>query len=127
MAAPEIDWFGHAIRRVSAIMLVLSLAGTLGAFAWRGWQWGTGFALGAVISWLNFRWLKLLTDALGGGRRPLRGSAVVLAFRYLLLGGGAYVILRFTSISLPGVLTGLFVAAAAVVGEILLELIYGRT
>jgi hypothetical protein len=79
-----------------------------------------------VISWLNFRWLRLLAGALGSRKRLARGRAIVLGSRYLLLGGGAYVILRFSSISLPGVLTGLFVSAAAVIAEILFELVYGQ-
>ena len=97
---------------------------TLSLF-WRGWAWGAGFALGSLISWLNFRWLKTLTEALGGAKRLHRASAVFLAFRYILLGGGAYVILRASPISLPGTLAGLFVSTAAVIGEILFELVYG--
>ena len=46
--------------------------------------------------------------------------------RYVLLGGGAYVILKYSAISLPAALAGLFVSVAAVIVEILFELAYAR-
>ncbi len=51
--------FGSAtLRRVEWLTLTL---GGLGA-AWAAWRWGwrggLGLALGAVLSWINFRWLK---------------------------------------------------------------------
>ena len=128
MTAPDEDWFRQAAERMVRLMAFLAAAGTLSAFLFRGWAWAAGFAAGAAISWLNFSWLKRLTEALGGagGKRLRRASAVFLGSRYLLLGGLAYVILRFSSISLPAVLTGLFVSVAAVIVEILFELTYGR-
>jgi len=45
----------------------------------------------------------------------------------LLLGLGAYAILKFSEISLTAALVGLFVSTAAVILEILIELIYART
>jgi hypothetical protein len=51
---------------------------------------------------------------------------VLLGLRYVLLGAGAYVILKYTAISLPAALAGLFVPVAAVLIEILIELAYAR-
>jgi hypothetical protein len=126
MMAPDDARLERAVRRMVRLMAVLALAGMLAAFWWRGWKWGAGFAFGALISWLNFRWLKQLTDALGG-KRLRRASAIFLALRYLVLGGAAYVILRYSSISFPALLTGLFVSIAAVILEVLFELVYERT
>jgi hypothetical protein len=85
---------------------------------------GAGFALGGAISWLNFRWLKYVVDGLSGKR--VRPRLVVLAgFRYLLLGGAAYVILSYSSISLGATLAGLFVSVTAVIVEIFFEVVYG--
>jgi hypothetical protein len=53
--------------------------------------------------------------------------AVILGLRYLLLGLGAYAILKFSEISLMAALVGLFVSTGAVILEILIELIYART
>ena len=118
------DWFGAAVHRVVRLTAALGVAGTLAALFWRGWNWGAGFAVGAAISGLNFYWLKRLAESLGGTRVRRRG-AVFLASRYLLLGLIAYVILRYSSISLPAALAGLFVSVAAVIVEILFELVYG--
>ena len=51
---------------------------------------------------------------------------VLYHLRYLLLGCGAYVILRYSSISMAAALAGSFVSAAAVIVEILFELTYAR-
>jgi hypothetical protein len=118
-------FFERALRRISRSILVLALAGTAALFLWGGWRWGTGFAAGAAASWLNFRWLKQLVDALGG-RRPRARLVFFLAARYLLLGAGAYAILRYSEISLSAALAGLFVPVAAVLFEILFELVYAR-
>ncbi|HEV3332681.1 MAG TPA: ATP synthase subunit I [Bryobacteraceae bacterium] len=123
MAIPD-DWFGQTVTRLVRLMVVMSAVGTVAAFVWRGWKWGAGFAVGSAISGLNFYWLKRLTQSLGSAR-VRRRSAVFLGSRYIVLGLIAYVILRYSSISLPAALAGLFVSTAAVIVEILFELVYG--
>lgn len=119
--------FDRALQRISKAMFAIGAGGAIAAAAWRGWAWGAGFAVGALASWMNFRWLKQIVDALSG-KRPTRARVAVLAgLRYLLLGGGAYVILHYSRISLHAFLTGLFVAAGAVIVEILFQLVYART
>jgi hypothetical protein len=109
-------------------MLAIAAAGTLAAMAWRGWRVGAGFALGSALSWINFRWLKHAVDSLSGKRAqrsPRPRLAVLAGFRYLLLGGVAYVILSYSSISLGATLAGLFVSITAVIVEIFFEVVYG--
>jgi hypothetical protein len=113
------------VARILRFMLVLAAAGTLAGFALLGWEWGAGFLLGALASYLNFRWLKQVVDALGGAR-PKARLAVFLGLRYLLLAGAAYVIVSYSTLSLPAALTGLFVCVAAVIMEIVFELVYAR-
>ena len=125
MALPDQLDFESASARIARFMAVIAAAGTLGALAAWGWKWAAGFLAGALLSGFNFRWLARLIESLAGGRRA-RGSSVFLAFRFLLLGAGAYAILRFTSISLPAVLAGLFVFTAAVFVEVIFELVYAR-
>lgn len=115
-----------AVARITKVMFAFAAAGVVAALLWRGLAWGAGFALGSLVSWLNFRWLKQLVYTLGSDRaRPRR--AVKLGFRYLLLGGGAYVILKYSLVSQPAALAGLFVSVAAVIVEILFELVYAGT
>jgi hypothetical protein len=78
-----------------------------------------------VISALNFYWLHQTVLALSG-KRILRRAAVGAALRYVLLGGGAYVILRFSKIDRLATLAGVFIAVAAVIVEIVIELVYAR-
>jgi len=121
------QYFERALGRIGIAMLVLGVGGEIVAAAWGGWRWGAGFALGAVASWLNFRWLKQIVYSLGAKGRGRKRTAVLAGLRYLLLGGAAYVTLRFSRISLPAALAGLFIAAGAVIFEILLELLNARS
>ena len=116
-----------AIRRMDRIGWVLAAAGTAVTFAGRGVSSGCGFLCGALISLLNFRWWKTVVGRLGDpGRGPgLRGSAAILGLRYLLIGGAIYVIVKYLEVNLTAILAGLFVSVAAVVIELLYELIYG--
>ena len=123
------EYLRASIARMVRFMAIMSAAGMVALFAWRGWRWGLGFGLGAAISWLNFRWLKKLVDSLheaAAGKKPNQRAAVILGLRFLLLGGAGYAILRYSEISLTAALVGLFVSAAAAIVEILYQLInYG--
>ncbi|MEO8597897.1 MAG: ATP synthase subunit I [Candidatus Solibacter sp.] len=118
-------WLAAAVARIWKITWTLGAAGALLLLALRGWTWSAGWVLGTSVSALNFRWLKQLTEALGSEAAKPR-KAVFLGLRYLFLGGGAYVILKYSAISLPAALSGLFVSVAAVILEILFELAYAR-
>jgi hypothetical protein len=117
--------FERAAWRIGRIMMVIGSLGACVALVARGWQWGAGFLLGAAISGLNFHWLYKLVAGLGSGRPP-RHRSVVLGFRYLILGIGAYVILRLSRISLMAVMLGVFVLTAAIFVEVVFEIVYAR-
>jgi len=123
---PEQALFDSALRRITRASVALAAAGCLILLPLRGWTWALAYLVGGAASYLNFRWLKRLVEALGAAarRRPSPRFAIFLGLRYLLLAAGAYVIVNFTSLSLPAALIGLFVPVAAVILEILFELIY---
>ena len=123
--APDPLSFEGAAARIGRIMVAVAVQGTCGALALGGWKTAAGFLLGASISGLNYHWLHKLVAGLGDGGHP-RYRSVVLGFRYLILGGGAYVILRLSPISLTACLVGLFVLTAAVFVEVIFELVYAR-
>jgi hypothetical protein len=112
-------------RRIGLSMAVIGVLGTCVALLARGWAWGAGFLLGTAISGLNFRWLYKLVAGLGSGDMP-RHRGLVLGFRYVILGAGAYVIVRLSKISLMAVLAGVFVLTAAVFVEVVFEIVYAR-
>ena len=125
---PDEEFYERVTSRIFKVALVIAGGGTIAALALRGWRTGAGFALGAAISWINFRWLKHAVDSLSGKRAqraPRPQLAVLAAFRYLILGGAAYAILRYSSISLRATLAGLFVSATALIVEVFFEVVYG--
>lgn len=87
-----------------------------------------GAAVGAVISWQNFRWLAHVVNALGeritSGQSQERGSVLVFRFvsRILLIALGAYVIFRYSLSGLYGFLAGLCVPVPAMLCEAAYEL-----
>jgi ATP synthase I chain len=117
----------RALVRISRLIAIVAAGGALCTFVGWGWQGGTAFALGAAAGYANFRWIKGAVDALGDATRKERKRwwvAVIFGLRYGILGAGAYVILKYSSLSIAAALTGLFVPVAAVVLEILYELVY---
>jgi hypothetical protein len=123
---PDDRFYDRALERIGRGIAVFAAVGTLAALAWRGWPGAMGFALGAAVSWINYRWIRRAVGSLGS-MRPARTRVAVLAgLRYLILGAGAYVILRFFKISVPAALAGLFVPAAAVIVEMVFQLVYAR-
>jgi hypothetical protein len=122
----------RALARIQGLTLAFGLTGAGAGTAAFGWQWGVGFLLGAMASWANFHWLKRLVMALSQasaapGKSPRKRVAVIFGLRYLLLAAGAYAIVNYSEFSLAAALAGLFVAVAAVVIEIVFELIYAGT
>ena len=117
----------RAQERIAKAMFAISAGGILLAWALRGWTWGAGFAVGAAASWLNYRALQQVVNGIGRKRPTRQRIAVLAGLRYLLLGGGAYVILRYSPVSVGAALAGLFVAVAAVMVEMLIQLVYARS
>jgi hypothetical protein len=120
----------RAVGRIVRITLGMIVIGAAIWWAVAGWRGGSGFLLGGLISYFNFRWLKRTVDSLGqapGAKPPRASVAVFLGLRYLLLGLGGYAIVKYSEISLTAALVGLFVPTGAVILEILIELIYAGT
>ena len=60
----EADLLAGTERRIGWAMWALGALGTMVCWLWRGWGWGAGFAIGAILSALNFRWMKTAAHAL---------------------------------------------------------------
>jgi hypothetical protein len=113
------DIFDRTVARMMQTMLLVAAIGSVVAL-WRGWTYCMGFALGAAISWVNFRWLKGFVAGLGAGAKPT-GFMLFFVLRYLLLAGAAYVILKYSKLSLPAMFAGLFVALAAAIIQVFIQ------
>jgi len=63
--APEkLVTYQRASERIGHFMQAIAVLGTAVAFVEGGWKWAAGFLLGALISGVNFRWLRRLVDSL---------------------------------------------------------------
>jgi ATP synthase I chain len=125
MTTPEPLSFEGAAARIGKILQAIAVIGTVGALVLGGWKMGLGFLAGAVLSGLNFHWLHKLVRGMGTDA-PSRSRTVILGFRYLILGIGAYVIVRLFRINPRAVLAGLFALTAAVFVEVIVEIVYAR-
>ena len=118
------DFYQQALRRVRFLALAVGVAGTVAILVAYGLRTATGFMLGSALSILNFRGLSMLVNAIGGTAKPGPLAAVLITLRYLLIGFAIYVIVRFLGVTPAAVVWGLLAAFAAVILEILYELIF---
>jgi hypothetical protein len=119
-----VDFYEQALRRVRFLALVVALTGTAAILIAYGLRTAVGFMLGAALSILNFRGLSMLVNVIGGAAKPGALAAVLIALRYLLIGCAIYVIVRFLGVTPAAVVWGLLAAFAALILEILYELIF---
>ena len=109
-------------------MLAIGILSLILLWAGFGRAVALGFLLGAVISGLNFYWLKQVVSILADGitKNLRRGSptGVILRFlaRYTLIAVIAYAIFSSPTINIYGFFAGLFLPVAAMFGEAFFEL-----
>lgn len=126
--------YAAAERRIEYLTLAIGAVAALCAIVLWGRSAGAGLAIGTLLSWLNFRWMRrdvgVLTrlsvaqESLEKPRVP-RGTYVKMIGRYALLIAAAYVILRGFGSMAAGFLCGLFAVVTAVLVEAIGLLIRG--
>jgi hypothetical protein len=118
-------FYDSALRRLDRFVYIIAIVAVLILGILEGWRGALGCALGAALSALNLRLWKALATSIGGSsKRPRTASAVLLGSRYLLLGAALFAIIKYFGVSLRAVLAGLLVSVAAVIVEIVYELIF---
>lgn len=127
-------FYAAAGRRIEYFAVGLGAAATVVSAPVWGGRAAVGVGAGALLSWLNFRWLKqgvaalvTVSTAQAGAEKVRVPKRVYLKFlgRYASLIVVAYVILRVSSVPAVAVLSGLFAVVAAVLMELLYELSRG--
>jgi len=118
-------------RRIAWLTLVFgSAASAAAAFAGRQ-LWAAGLLIGAVLAWLNFRWLRRGLDALvaasaaqAGGEKPRvpLGAYFAAVFRYGLIALVVYVIFKVLKVPLASMVVGMCALAAAAIAASVYEL-----
>ncbi len=120
---PADDFYARTIERVQRIMIVISVAALVTAQIYFGWRVSLGVALGSIISYVNFHWLKTgvagLADLAANSATPTSSRGTVMRFlvRYFLMAVLGFVILTVSRESLYGFFAGLLVTVAALLCE----------
>jgi ATP synthase I chain len=127
-AADDPALYTAAERRIEWLTISIGTAGAaFAAIFWRPLA-GAGVAIGTLLAWINFRWMKQavsglthLSAAQHDLEKPRLPKSTYVKFigRYALLIVVAYVILRGLRSMAAGLLAGLFSAVAAVLIEAL--------
>jgi len=121
------DFYGRVERRIS--WLTPSVGLIAAAIVWRvaSWRAGTGVAIGVLLIWLHYFWLRKATRAIV--RAAIEPSDVprndsawlifLLFVGYALLALFAYVIVTYFALPVSSVLSGLLaLGAAAMAGSV---------
>lgn len=119
--------YARAERRIEWLTVAFGVVGGLVLVVVASWRAGAGFAVGALLGFLNFRWIKEMATALveAGRRRISRWTYAKLFLRYGLLGVVLYAIFTRSFLPWQAILGGLFVLVAAVLVELTGELVSG--
>jgi hypothetical protein len=114
-------FYDRATRRLDRGALVLAGIAVVGMAALQGWRGALGAAAGAGFSLLSLRRWKQIAGTLGSqSKARLR---IRLLAGYAVIGASLFVIIRYFGVSPASVIAGLFVSTAAVVVEIVYELL----
>jgi hypothetical protein len=118
-------------RRVAWLTLAFGLAACVAAALAGSRVWAAGLLIGAVLAWLNFRWLRRGLDALvaastaqAGVERPRvpLGAYFGAVFRYGLIALSVYVIFKLLRVPLASMVVGMCALAAAAIAASVYEL-----
>jgi ATP synthase I chain len=115
-------------KRISWLTLAFGAAAVLLAVFSGQRAWAGGLAVGAVLGWLNFRWLGRGLDVLVAASKAQQGrekpvvpwwNYPLAVLRYALIGLTVYVIFIYRHIPLASMIVGLCaLAAAAIVASV---------
>jgi hypothetical protein len=119
-----------AVSRLPKWLLMLAAAGAIGAVRYYDVRIAGAFLLGAAAAWINLRLIEQAVDRIGrlagsgdaSAVKPRR-RAVWMLVQFLGAALGAFVILRYSGISIIAVFCGFLVCPAAVIVEIVYELV----
>jgi small-conductance mechanosensitive channel len=119
-------------RRIAWLTLAFGVAASGTAAVAGSRVWAGGLLIGAVLAWMNFRWLRRGLDALVAAsaaqagvekpRVPL-GAYFGAVFRYGLIALVVYVIFEFLKVPLASMVVGMCALAAAAIAASVYELV----
>lgn len=120
------DFYSAAERRIGLLTLVLGLAAAAVVAVVLSLSAGVGVAVGALLAWVNYIWLKQATHALtrvataqAAASKPKVSPWVYVRFfgRYALIGVVLYVMVTQFAIPVASLLGGLLALGGAAMTE----------
>ena len=126
-SSPADVFFAGALQRIRKYMIAASAVGLVVCLVFFRWSVAAGFLAGAIVSYVNHRWLEDAIDALGErittGDSKERGGGIIVraALRYAFIAMGAYVIFNVSRAGLYGFLGGVCLPIVAVACEVAVE------
>ena len=127
----KVDAASRTERRIAWLTLVFGSAASAAAGVAGQRLWAVGLLIGAVLAWLNFRWLRRGLDALvaasaaqAGAEKPRvpLGAYFAAVFRYGLIALVVYVIFKILKVPLASMVVGMCALAAAAIAASVYEL-----
>jgi hypothetical protein len=122
MPESDSDFHERALRRIHWFIFAVGILGTTASASFRGIRTGLAFLIGAVASYLSFWGWQQVASAITPGAK--KRSSAFFVFRILAFIGLAWVIIEFLGLNVAAAVAGLLVSAAAILLEIIFELIY---
>jgi hypothetical protein len=122
-------------RRIAWLTLAFGVAASAAAAFVGSRPWAGGLLIGAVLAWLNFRWLRRGLDSLvaastaqAGAEKPRvpLGAYFAAVFRYGLIALVVYVIFKFLRVPLASMVVGMCALAAAAIAASVYELFQAK-
>ena len=132
-AAIDSTRYVRSESRISLLTLMLGVLAGVPVGYFRGWRWGLGIFIGAILAWVNFRWLKQGVDALASSateQSDQRKARVPILtyfkamFRYGLIALCVYVIFKYLNVPILSMIFGLCALGAATIAVSVHELMH---
>jgi hypothetical protein len=120
-------------RRIAWLTLAFGAVASVAAVLLHDMNWAIGLAIGAVLAWLNFRWMQrgvnamvAAAEAQAGVETPSvpSGGQGTAMFRYILMGLSIYVIFKLLKIPLASMFVGLCALGAAAFAASVYEIVH---
>ncbi|HET7108678.1 MAG TPA: ATP synthase subunit I [Candidatus Acidoferrum sp.] len=117
---------------IARLTLVLGALAAVPVARFYSPSWGVGIFVGAILAWLNFRWLRqgldALTAATAQADRPNPqvpiGTYFRALFRYGLIALAVYVIFKYLNVPILSMILGLCALGAATMAVSVYEILH---
>jgi small-conductance mechanosensitive channel len=130
MDTAETTVFARTERRIAQLTLILGAAAAVAAGFRYSVRAGAGVLLGALLAWINFRWLERAMDSVARASTAQEGSPdarvpvssyLGLFARYVLIAAIVYATFSVFRIPIVSILVGLCALGAAAITATLIE------